>query len=136
MAPADFFRVWPVLRFDEIDSTNEEARRRAVAGDTGPAWLVARGQSAGRGRVGRRWESPPGNLFATALLSYPRGASEAALASFAAGLAVIDAVQATGADISMLRLKWPNDVLAGGAKLSGILIETGSTGGGLWMAAG
>ena len=136
MSAAGFARAWPVVRFDEIDSTNEEARRRAIAGDTGPAWLVARRQSAGRGRLGRQWDSPEGNLFATALLSYPGSPAQAALASFAAGLAVIDAARIVGAETVALRLKWPNDVLADGAKLSGILIETGSAGGALWMAAG
>jgi BirA family biotin operon repressor/biotin-[acetyl-CoA-carboxylase] ligase len=136
MSAASFARAWPVVRFDEIDSTNEEARRRAVAGDFGPAWLVARSQTAGRGRLGRQWDSPEGNLFATALLAYPGSPAQAALASFAAGLAVIDAAKIAGAETAALRLKWPNDVLADGAKLSGILIETGSAGASLWMAAG
>jgi BirA family biotin operon repressor/biotin-[acetyl-CoA-carboxylase] ligase len=136
MNAGGFSRAWPVARFDEIDSTNEEARRRAVSGDTGPAWLVARSQTAGRGRLGRQWDSPEGNLFATALLSYPGTPVQAALASFAAGLAVIDAARMVGAETAALTLKWPNDVLADGAKLAGVLIETGSSGGGLWMAAG
>jgi BirA family transcriptional regulator, biotin operon repressor / biotin---[acetyl-CoA-carboxylase] ligase len=136
MSSAGFAKAWPVIRFDEIDSTNEEARRRAIAGDTGPSWLVARRQSAGRGRMGRLWDSPEGNLFATALLSYPESPAQATLASFAAGLAVIDAAKTVGVDVTSLRLKWPNDVLADGAKLAGILIETGSAGGALWMAAG
>jgi BirA family transcriptional regulator, biotin operon repressor / biotin---[acetyl-CoA-carboxylase] ligase len=136
MNAAGFAKAWPVVRFDEIDSTNEEARRRAIAGDVGPAWLVARSQSAGRGRLRRQWDSPEGNLFATALLSYPASPAQASLASFAAGLAVIDAAKIVGAEPAALRLKWPNDVLADGAKLSGILIETGSAGGSLWMAAG
>jgi BirA family transcriptional regulator, biotin operon repressor / biotin---[acetyl-CoA-carboxylase] ligase len=128
--------AWPVVRFDEIDSTNEEARRRAGAGDVGPCWLVTTTQTAGRGRLGRQWSSPRGNLFATALLPYPRPAAEATLAPFAAGLAVIDAARAVGVDVSSLRLKWPNDVLSGGVKLAGILIETGMLHGRLWMAAG
>ena len=128
--------AWPVIRFDEIDSTNEEARRRAAAGDVGPCWLVTEAQTAGRGRLGRQWSSPRGNLFATALLPYPRLATEATLAPFAAGLAVVDAARASGVDVSSLRLKWPNDVLSSGAKLAGILIETGMLHGKLWMAAG
>lgn len=102
----------------------------------GPCWLVTGAQTAGRGRLGRAWSSPPGNLFATALLPYPRPPAEATLAPFAAGLAVIDAAQAAGVDVSDLKLKWPNDVLCGGAKLAGILIETGMLHGQLWMAAG
>lgn len=136
MTPAGYSSAWPVVRFAEIDSTNEEGRRRAAAGDTGPCWLVAQRQSAGRGRLGRQWDSPTGNLFATALFSYPRPLAEATLASFAAGLAVIDAARMAGVDAGALRLKWPNDVLAGEAKLAGILIETGAPQGRLWMAAG
>lgn len=136
MFPAGFSDAWPVVRFSEIDSTNEEARRRAQAGDAGPCWLVAGIQIAGRGRLGRQWDSPAGNLFATALFPYPRPPTEAALACFSAGLAVLDAAKATGVDASSLKLKWPNDVLAGDAKLAGILIETGALPGGVWMAAG
>lgn len=128
--------AWPVIRFAEIDSTNEEARRRAITGDTGPCWLVTDAQTAGRGRLGRQWSSPQGNLYATALLPYPRPAAEATVVPFAAGLAVVDAARAAGIDTATLKLKWPNDVLAGGAKLSGILIETGLLHGRLWMAAG
>lgn len=136
MTAAFLSSAWPVIRFAEIDSTNEEARRRAVSGDTGPCWLVTDAQTAGRGRLGRQWSSPKGNLFTTALLPYPRPAAEAVVVPFAAGLAVVDAARMAGVDISQLGLKWPNDVLAGQAKLSGILIETGLIHGQLWMAAG
>lgn len=129
-------RAWSVIRFAEIDSTNEEARRRAVAGDTGPCWLVADAQTAGRGRLGRQWSSPQGNLYTTALLPYPRPPAEAVVVPFAAGLAVVDAARMAGVDAGQLGLKWPNDVLVGPAKLCGILIETGMLRGQLWMAAG
>ena len=59
----------PVLLLDQTDSTNAEARRRAEAGETGPLWIAARRQTAGRGRRGRAWESDAGNLFATLLLT-------------------------------------------------------------------
>lgn len=131
-----FSSAWPVSRFDEIDSTNEEARRRAVSGDMGPSWLVTGAQTAGRGRLGRQWSSPRGNLYTTALLPFPGSLQTAALACFSAGLAVIDASRALGVEAGQLKLKWPNDVLAGSAKLAGILIETGSQHGRLWMAAG
>ena len=127
---------WRIVRFDEIDSTNEEARRRSAAGELGPCWLTARSQSAGRGRLGRDWDSPTGNLFATALFEFPKPLTEAALVCFSAGLAVIDAARILGVQPDTLRLKWPNDVLAGEAKLAGILIETGQAQGRLWMAAG
>jgi len=136
MIAADFSIVWPVIRFSEIDSTNEEARRRAQSGDAGPCWLTSEIQTTGRGRLGRQWDSPKGNLFATALFVFPRLPVEAALASYSAGLAVLDAAKASGIDVSALKLKWPNDVLTGDAKLAGILIETGTSQGQLWMAAG
>ena len=136
MALEIFSSSWPVARFDEIDSTNEEARRRAGAGDLGPAWLVAEAQTSGRGRLGRQWSSPRGNLYATALLPFPGTLQSAALACFSAGLAVIDASRAVGVGAGQLALKWPNDVLVGPAKLGGILIETGALHGRLWMAAG
>ena len=131
-----FSSAWPVVRFDEIDSTNEEARRRASGGDVGPTWLMTESQTAGRGRLGRQWSSPKGNLFATALLPWPGTLQQAALACFSAGLAVIDAARTLGVDSSALKLKWPNDVLAGSAKVTGILIETGNLHGQIWMAAG
>ena len=136
MTPSDFLLTWPIHRFDEIDSTNSEARRRAEQGDFGPCWLSASRQSAGRGRLGRSWDSPTGNLSATALFRFQAKPAEAALACFSGGLAVIDAARAAGVETSRLRLKWPNDVLNGDAKLAGVLIETGASPGGLWMAAG
>ena len=93
-------------------------------------------QTAGRGRLGRQWSSPRGNLFTTALLPFPGALQEAALACFSAGLAVIDAAEGLGVETGQLKLKWPNDVLVGSAKLAGILIETGALHGKLWMAAG
>ena len=64
--------TWPqgyaLREWTEIDSTNEEARRLAAAGERGPIWLRADRQTAGRGRRGRAWESPAGNLAATLLI--------------------------------------------------------------------
>lgn len=125
----------PVYWYDEIDSTSEEAKRRAKSGDLSPVWIAARAQTLGRGRLGRTWQSPPGNLFATALFAEPGGHSHAARIPFAAGLAVRDACSSLvpGAD---LKLKWPNDVRVDGAKLSGILVESGIQNGTLWLAVG
>lgn len=106
---------------DVLDSTNEEARRLALAGETGPLWIVAREQTAGRGRRGRAWVSDRGNLFATLLT---RAAQPiAAQLAFAAGLAVAGTVDAYSAraDVS---LKWPNDVLLRNKKVAGILLES------------
>jgi len=132
-----FDQPWPVRRFDVIDSTSEEARRVVASGDRGPVWLVAAQQTAGRGRQGRVWDSPTGNLFATACFPFDYPLAQAALVSFSAGLALLDAVRMVGAETSGLRLKWPNDVLAAGAKMSGILVETVTPpGGGLNLAVG
>jgi BirA family biotin operon repressor/biotin-[acetyl-CoA-carboxylase] ligase len=106
---------------DVLDSTNEEARRLALAGECGPVWIVAREQTTGRGRRGRSWVSKPGNLFATLLT---RAAQPiAAQLAFAAGLAAAGAVDVycSPADVS---LKWPNDVLLRGQKVAGILLES------------
>lgn len=116
---------WPdgvrLIRFDLLDSTNEEARRLATAGDTGPVWIAARMQSKGRGRRGNSWISEPGNLFATLLLAAPH--STAAQLGFAASLATAD-VAASYTAATRVRLKWPNDVLLDNRKVAGILLET------------
>ena len=79
-----------LLRLDEIDSTNEEARRRAEAGERGPLWILAQRQTAGRGRRGAVWQAAAGNLTATLLLSPPGNFAQL---SFAAALAVADTAQ-------------------------------------------
>lgn len=126
----------PITYFDTLDSTNEEAKRQAMAGATGPLWIVARRQSSGRGRRGRVWTSTPGNLFATGLYRLDCEPARAAQLSFAAALAVGD-LCASVLDPDRVRLKWPNDVLVGGRKISGILLESGQhADGGLWLAVG
>ena len=112
------------VQFDEIDSTNAEAMRRASGGERGPLWIVAARQTAGRGRQGRRWDSETGNLYATLLVTLPAPAAIAAQTSFVAALAVHDLAAGVVAAPEKLALKWPNDVLLEGAKLAGILIET------------
>jgi BirA family biotin operon repressor/biotin-[acetyl-CoA-carboxylase] ligase len=112
------------IRYDVVGSTNAEALVRARAGDSGPLWITARAQSAGRGRRGRAWTSPPGNLYATLLLADPGPAAVVPQLSFVAALAVHDAVlEVAGQHALSLLLKWPNDVLCSAAKLAGILIE-------------
>ncbi len=116
---------YSVASFDAIDSTNEEARRRAIVGERGPLWIWAKRQTAGRGRRGREWESPEGNLMATLLLAPGAVAPEAARLSFVAALAVHDLVTAY-ARRSAVKVKWPNDVLVDGKKVAGILLESSS----------
>ena len=126
----------PIVEFDEIDSTNAEARRRAEAGQGGPLWITALRQNAGHGRRGRAWETGAGNLAATLLMLTDRPAAEAAQISFVAALAVADlAEDYLSADL--VRLKWPNDLMIGGRKGCGILVESGRReDGALWLATG
>lgn len=125
----------PIEALDEIDSTNAEARRRAEAGATGPVWITAQRQTAGRGRRGRAWETGAGNLAATLLFTTAKPPAEAAQVSFVAALAVAELMSAY-VPASLVTLKWPNDPLIGGRKASGILVESGSSAAGLWIALG
>ena len=112
---------WRVDRLDAIDSTNEEARRRAIAGDAGRLWIVAAAQTAGRGRRGRNWVSPVGNLHASALLIDPCPQALSPQLGFVCGVALANAAQELGA--GRARLKWPNDLVVAGAKCAGMLLE-------------
>jgi len=126
----------PILLLDQTDSTNAEARRRADAGETGPLWIVARRQSAGRGRRGRQWESRDGNLFSTLMQVTRKSPAEAAQVTFVAALAIADLLDAW-APASLVTIKWPNDVMLAGQKASGVLVESGAhESGGLWLAVG
>jgi BirA family biotin operon repressor/biotin-[acetyl-CoA-carboxylase] ligase len=110
-----------------IGSTMTAAMEAARGGETGPLWIIADEQTSGRGRQGRGWMSPRGNLHATLLLVDPCEPARAAELGFVAGLALHDAafVQ-TGLTAPRLQLKWPNDLLLEGAKCAGLLLE-GST---------
>ena len=124
------------LHLDAVDSTNAEARRRAEAGEGGSLWITARRQTAGRGRSGRSWETGAGNLAATLLTTTAKPPAEAAQMAFVAALAVADLVLLQVPE-TLLRLKWPNDVLVDGRKVAGVLIESGlRTDGRLWLAVG
>lgn len=126
----------PVLLLDQTDSTNAEARRRAEAGETGPLWIAARRQTAGRGRRGRNWESEGGNLFSTLLHLTRKSPAEAAQVTFVAALAVADLL-GRYAPQSLVTIKWPNDVMLAGEKAAGVLVESGAHAtGGLWLAVG
>ena len=116
-----------IRRHALLDSTNEEARRLALAGEHGPLWIVAAEQSSGRGRRGREWVSKPGNLFVTHLCEVSAPPEACAQLSFAAALAASDAIAcyAPNADIN---LKWPNDILLERRKVAGILLEAAPNG--------
>ena len=115
--PADI--IW----HDSVGSTNDEAHARVAGGELQPVWIAAAEQTRGKGRLGRHWVSRPGNLYAS--LIWPSGAEPKRLASLSlvAGLAVRDAIVQAGVP-APVQLKWPNDVLVAGSKVSGILIET------------
>lgn len=116
------------LALPEIDSSNAEGFRRA-AGLPGPTWILAGVQTAGRGRRARPWVSPQGNFHGTLVLKPVERPETVALRSFAAALALRDAlVTVTGLPASF-SLKWPNDVLCNGGKLAGILLESAGLGG-------
>lgn len=95
---------------------------RADAGAPEGRWLRADQQSGGRGRLGREWMSPPGNLYCSTLVRIGPDDPPAHLLAFVAGLAVLDTARDVAPQANA-RLKWPNDVHADGAKLAGILLE-------------
>ncbi|SDY07232.1 biotin--[acetyl-CoA-carboxylase] ligase [Citreimonas salinaria] len=121
---------------DEVDSTMTEAARVADA-LAGPEWIMARRQSAARGRRGRPWRDPGGNFAATLVMRTPGGPGQAALRSFTTALALREAFAALTHAPEALALKWPNDVLVNGGKAAGILLETvGARGGSLAIGVG
>lgn len=115
---------------DRLDSTNAEGARIA-AGLTGPAWVLAREQTAGRGRRARAWASPPGNFHGTLVLKPAESPDIVALRSFVTALALRDAFVAITGLPQAFSLKWPNDVLLNGGKVAGILLESASAGAGV-----
>lgn len=130
--------------FDSVGSTSIEAENAAKAGDPGDIWFAALKQTTGRGRRGRVWDTPHGNMAASLLIRPDFDAAHGALLGFVAGVALnralktvlptaviktgIDGADGRPEDIATrIALKWPNDVLVDGAKLAGILLEAGST---------
>jgi BirA family biotin operon repressor/biotin-[acetyl-CoA-carboxylase] ligase len=110
--------------FDRLESTNDEARRLAEQGAAAGAVVVAGEQLKGRGRHGRAWDSPPGNLYASLLLRPEGTLAEAAQLSLVASLALAEALIALAPPAVDVRVKWPNDVLVRGAKVAGFLLES------------
>jgi BirA family transcriptional regulator, biotin operon repressor / biotin---[acetyl-CoA-carboxylase] ligase len=124
LSPAAVAAGHRLTAHDALASTNAEALTLARRAERGPLWIVARRQTAGRGRRGNEWASPPGNLYATLLLTDPAPPECAPELSFVTALALHDAILERAPALQpALALKWPNDVLYGGAKLAGILIE-------------
>ena len=132
--PPDF----RLIALDSIGSTNAEAARHACEGAPDGTLVWARTQTAGRGRQGRGWTSPPGNLYCSLLLRPACPPAAAAQLGFVAGLALGAAAASVLPAAADVRLKWPNDVLVNGAKVAGILLESGARAGGAldWLVIG
>jgi BirA family biotin operon repressor/biotin-[acetyl-CoA-carboxylase] ligase len=134
-------RLPPAFRLvalDRVGSTNEEARRLAAAGAEDGTLVWAREQTAGRGRRGRAWVSPPGNLYLSLILRPDCPPGEATQLGFVASLAVGETCGAFVPPLVELHHKWPNDVLLGGRKVAGILLESESDAAGAldWLVLG
>lgn len=112
-----------ILRYDSVSSTNDVARELATSGAPEGLCVIAREQTAGRGRQGRSWSSPPGEGLYLSLVLRPQiRAADSAIVTLAAAVAVAETLKLdfeVPADI-----KWPNDVLASGRKICGILVES------------
>ncbi len=131
--------TWPdgvdLITLEEVSSTMVEAANRAPS-LTKPTWIMARRQTAARGRRGRTWQNPEGNLAATLVFKPDASPQEAALRAFTASLALYSAL-AERVSAEELALKWPNDVLLSGRKIAGILLESAGTTGRIdWLAIG
>ena len=113
-----------IAEVPSTDSTNADLRRRAVAGEPEGLVLRAETQTAGRGRRGRGWDSPAGNLYVSLLLRPDCKPAEGATVGFVVAVAM-GAVLRDLTPAEVLH-KWPNDLLIGGAKMTGILLEAGT----------
>ena len=123
----------PLETVDEISSTSEALKARA-AGPGPETALLARRQSGGHGRLGRPWQSIEGNLHLSVLLR-PQSLRWPGHWSILAAVALADTVRPLLPEDSALRLKWPNDLMLGGSKLAGILLEAGVASG-PWLVVG
>ncbi len=123
MATPQLPSFYRLVAHEQIDSTNEEAKRLAATGAAAGTLIWAGEQLAGRGRRGRRWASPPGNLYVSLLLRPACPPAQACQLNFVAAVALAEAVSALLPTDRPVTLKWPNDVLIRGAKVSGILLE-------------
>ncbi len=117
-----------LLSYDSIGSTNDEARNLARNGALEGTLVWAREQTAGRGRRGRSWISPRGNLYLSLILRPDCPVASAAQLGFVAGLAVGGALCAILPPIERHAYKWPNDVLINGRKVAGLLLESETIG--------
>ena len=128
---------WRMRTYGAVASTQDEAIAAAIAGAPDRCAYLALRQTAGRGRQNRAWQSPEGNLYFSALMRPGGIAPQPAFWSLMAGLALHEAAAAFLPDVK-LALKWPNDLLLGGAKLAGVLIDSALAAGGKldWVVIG
>jgi BirA family biotin operon repressor/biotin-[acetyl-CoA-carboxylase] ligase len=117
-----------LLCCDSIGSTNEEAKRLASGGAAEGTLVWAREQTAGRGRRGRSWISPNGNLYVSLILRPDCPISTVAQLGFVAAVAVGGALREIVRPVERLTYKWPNDVLLNGRKIAGVLLESETVG--------
>ncbi len=116
------------IALEKVGSTNEEAARFLEEGAaTDHTVITAKEQVKGRGRGARTWSSPPGNLYATLVLTPERAESEWPHLCFVLSLAIAETLKIILRNKAQLHVKWPNDVLVGGRKICGILLETHQT---------
>lgn len=123
---------WPLHDYhrfaqEVVDSTNREAFRNIEAGVAPNSWFCADRQTAGRGTQGRSWHSEVGNLYASLYIRINSPPRRLPLLSLLAGIAACEAIERlgrTGKVLPGLCLKWPNDILLGGGKVCGILVES------------
>ncbi len=115
---------WTLVDLDTVGSTNDEAKALALDGAAHGTVVRARRQAAGKARRGRRWESPPGNLYCSTVLRPDCSPAAAGQIAFAVALALAEAIAGCVPDAPPIRLKWPNDVLVRDRKVAGILLES------------
>lgn len=127
MTNLTWLKKYNLLIFDEIDSTNSEALRLARVCRVGNFTIWARSQTSGRGRQGKAWESVRGNLFLSLLLNEDIPVTKQPQMSFVTALAAYDLIYFFTRQAGVfpeIKLKWPNDILVNGKKISGILLES------------
>jgi len=117
--------VFQLIALDRVSSTMDEARRLAEEGAEEGTLVWGREQTGGRGRLGRQWVSPRGNLYLSLVLRPEVPLGEAAQFGFVAALAIGEAIGSVAPPVDVT-YKWPNDVLVNGRKVSGVLLEAAS----------
>ena len=127
-----------LLRCGEVDSTSDEAKKLAEAGEAHGVVVWATSQRQGRGRRGNAWQSPPGNLYVSLLLRPDRTPADALQLSFVTALALADSIAAIVPKDGVVTCKWPNDVFLNHRKVAGLLLEssTGESGALDWLVIG